>query len=76
MTAMDSAIDLEQLKKARGLRSQSEVAREVGVTRQQIWNYENGASEPPLSVLLRLANLYGVKVEKLIAQKNLASTSN
>lgn len=69
---MDSVIDLEQLKKARGLRSLNDVGKEVGLTRQQIWNYENGESEPPLSVLIKLADLYGIRVEKLIYQKNFA----
>lgn len=73
---MDNSIDLEQLKKARGLRSVSEVGAVIGVSRQQIWNYENGVSEPPLSVLIKLADLYGVRVEKLIRQKNLASSSS
>lgn len=71
---MDSVIDLEQLKKARGLRSLNDVGKAVGLSRQQIWNYENGDSEPPLSVLIKLADLYGVKVEKLINQKNLVNT--
>jgi transcriptional regulator with XRE-family HTH domain len=72
---MDSVIDLEQLKKARGLRSQSDVAKELGITRQQVWNYEKGESEPPLKVLMRMAEIYGVRLEKLLAQKNLSETS-
>lgn len=73
---MASAIDREQLKKARGLRSLSDVGSAIGVSRQQVWNYENGTSEPPLTVLVKLANLYGVRVEKLIVQKNLAEISS
>lgn len=73
---MDTAIDLERLKKARGLRSQSEVAKAVGVSRQQIWHYENGISEPPLSVLIKLANLYGIKLQEVVNQKNLQNSSN
>ena len=72
---MSSVIDLEQLKKARGLRSQSDVAKELGVTRQQVWNYEKGESEPPLKVLMKMADLYGVRLEKLLAQKNLPEQS-
>lgn len=73
---MDSIIDLEQLKKARGLRSLRSVGTAVGVTRQQVWNYENGTSEPPISVLAKLADLYGIRLEKLIRQKNLTETSS
>jgi transcriptional regulator with XRE-family HTH domain len=73
---MDSVIDLDKLKKARGLRSLSDVAKEVNLTRQQIWNYENGTSEPPISVLMKLAHLYGVKIQDLVVQKNLSHVSN
>lgn len=73
---MDTVIDLAQLKKARGLRSLNDVGKEVGLSRQQIWNYENGLSEPPLSVLSQLAELYGVGIEKLLLKKNLVNTSN
>lgn len=69
---MSKGVDTEQLRKARGLRSQSEVAKQVGVTRQQICQYESGASAPSLRVLLRLSNLYGVGVEKLV-DKNFSS---
>jgi len=55
------------------MRSQSDVAKALGLSRQQIWNYENGTSEPPLSILIKLAELYGIRVETLIVQKNLAA---
>lgn len=73
---MSTVIDLEQLKKARGLRSLNEVSKAIGLSRQQVWHYENGVSEPPISVLIKLADLYGIRVEKLITQKNLAKQSN
>jgi transcriptional regulator with XRE-family HTH domain len=66
---MESVIDLDQLKKARGIRSLNEVATELGLTRQQVWNYEKGVSEPPVSVLVKLARLYGVRVEQLLTKK-------
>jgi len=69
---MDTGINTEALQQARGLRSRSDVAKEVGVTRQQIWQYEAGKTVPSVAVLIKLANLYGVGVEKLIHQKNLA----
>jgi transcriptional regulator with XRE-family HTH domain len=72
---MKSVVDIEQLKKARGLRSQRDVAKQLGISRQQLWNYEKGESEPPLKVLVRIADLYGIRVEQLLPQKNLAETS-
>ncbi len=70
---MDTVINRDALKQARGLRSISEVAKEVGVSRQQIWQYEAGKTVPSLPVLIRIANLYGVGIEKLVDQKNFAS---
>lgn len=72
---MKSVLDGEQLKKARGLRTISDVAKALGLTRQQVWNYERGNSEPPVNVLIKMADLYGVRVEKLLPQKNLAVES-
>lgn len=72
---MKSVLDGEQLKKARGLRAISDVATALGLSRQQVWNYESGNSEPPLNVLIRMAELYGVRVEKLLPQKNLTAES-
>lgn len=73
---MDNSLDLVRLKQARGLRSQSAVAKAIGVSRQQIWNYENGESEPPISVLIKLATLYGIKPQDMLLQKDLSVSSN
>lgn len=67
---MTGVIDLEQLRQARGERSLKDVAEQIGVTRQQIWNYENGVSEPPVSILIKLADYYGLQIQDLILQKN------
>lgn len=57
-------IDPEALKRARGARSLAEVARQIGKSRQHIWNYENGVL-PPSDVLARLCELYGVEISQL-----------
>lgn len=69
-------ISPEKLEKARGNRSRSAVAKAVGVTRQQIWHYENGVSEPPLSTLSKLLFLYDVRFEDVIDEKNFATSLN
>lgn len=62
--------------KARGARTRSEVAADLGLTRQQIWNYEHGVSEPPISVLFKIAELYGVHYNDLLNEKNFTAASN
>lgn len=64
-TITNIRVDPARLKEARGDRSPSAVAREVGVTRQQIWNYENGHSAPSGDIVARLCRLYGVDIEQL-----------
>ena len=53
----------ETLKEER-LRCQ--MTQEVGVSRQAVSKWENGASDPSTSNLLALAKLYGVSAEELL----------
>lgn len=69
-------INPEKLKKARGIRSRIAVAKELGISRQQIFHYENGTSEPPISMLSRMLFLYGVKFEDVIDEKKFAKSLN
>lgn len=65
---MDTVINSQKLKELREGRTLSDVAEQIGVTRQQIWHYENGKSDPSLPVLVKLAALYKVPVEDLLAK--------
>ncbi len=69
-------ISPEKLKKARGNLSQTAVAKQVDLTRQQIWNYENGRSVPPVPVLLKLLTIYQIKFDDVMDDKVLSKTSN
>ena len=73
---MKNVINTQKLIEARGERSRSAVAAEIGVTRQQIWNYENGTSEPPISVLCDLARFYKIDLNDLLNDKNFSIASN
>ena len=73
---MINSINLSNLKTARGMRRLKLTAKELGISRQQLWNYEEGKSTPPLSMLIKLANLYGVDVQDLINQNNLPNEAN
>lgn len=64
-------IDPQKLKAARGDRGLTEVARIVGISKQQLWNYENGLSELPAATIAKLCLLYRVPIEQLTnATKN------
>lgn len=58
-------IDPQKLKAARGERGLTEVARIVGISKQQLWNYENGFSELPAATIAKLCLLYQVPIEDL-----------
>jgi transcriptional regulator with XRE-family HTH domain len=65
-------INPESLREARGKLRQSAVARQVGISRQQLWNYENGIFAIPSDVLGRLCLLYEKPITFFLTlQKNL-----
>lgn len=59
-------IDHQKLKAARGDRGLTEVARTIGISKQQLWNYENGLYEPPSATVAKLCLLYQVPIETLL----------
>jgi transcriptional regulator with XRE-family HTH domain len=56
---------LRALRLARGW-TQEQLAEECGLTAVQVSRIENGAHEPKLTTILRLARAFGVKAGKLI----------
>ncbi len=57
--------NLKELRKLSGM-TQEEVAAQVGLTRQAISSYESGRTEPDLSMLSRLAQLYGTDLSGVL----------
>lgn len=41
-------------------------AREIGISRQRLYSYSCGRTEPPLEDLMKIANALGEPVEKVI----------
>ena len=61
----------EKLKAARlqaGM-SQERLSAQLGVTKRTIINYENGLTLPPVSLLPKIAKLFGVPVGSLITEE-------
>jgi len=57
------------VERARHKMSQSELALEVGMSRCEISNIENGKSEPKVDTAIRLAKFFHVTVEYLFKIK-------
>ncbi len=57
---------LYNLRCSAGL-SQTEVANKVGVTNKSVSKWENGATKPSTNVLRKLADLFGISIEELLA---------
>jgi transcriptional regulator with XRE-family HTH domain len=58
-------IDPVKLRAARGERKLSEVALIVGVSEQNLWNYENGHNQISAVTLAKLCILYQTSAEDL-----------
>lgn len=67
------AENLKFIRQEKGL-SQAEAADKVGIPRTTLGDYERGHTEPNLETLLKLASVYQVSLEALVARrmKNLA----
>lgn len=58
-------LNIKRLRKARKL-SQTELGEELGVSNSQIGAYESEKSEPPVSKLILLADLFEVSLQDLV----------
>lgn len=46
--------------------TQAFIAQQIGVIRQTYSHYETGRVQPPMKILYRLADLYGIEMESLL----------
>lgn len=61
--------NLKQLRQKMGLR-QEDVAKMVGVERSTLANWERGAKQPSVEMLVKLSQLYGVSLDELVGLNN------
>jgi len=64
-------IDPVKLVKARGDRAAAQVARDTGLSRQQLWNYENGLFKPSGDTVAKLCLHYGIQIKDLLSEPEL-----
>ena len=62
---MDPIVIGQRLRKLRGKKSMSEVAKAIGVTASAIGNYEQGTRCAKDEIKVKLANYYGVSVTSI-----------
>ena len=56
---------LQLLRKQNGY-SQEELAERIGIARQTISKWENGQAIPEINGLIRLSELYGITVDRIV----------
>ena len=64
---------LVMLRELRGL-TQNELARRLGVERTRYTKWEDGASEPSLTMLCKIADLFHVSTDYLLGRTNILNT--
>ena len=67
--------NLKRLRSAAGL-TQPAVAAALGISRSAVAMYEKGSREPELSLLCRLADLYGCSLDELAGRQHPASAES
>ena len=66
---------LKMLRNETGM-SQMAVAEKLGITQQAYANYERGARQPDLNMLLKISELFNVSVDYIIGKNDSANISN
>ena len=67
MTAVGE--NIKSIRKKLGI-TQEELSEKLNVTRQAVSNWETGKTQPDIETLTRMAEVFGVSVEKLIYGKD------
>ena len=65
MENLQVSIDPQKLVEARAGRPASQVARALGLSRQLLWNYENGHAKPSAEKLAQLCFYYQIPIERV-----------
>ncbi|MGK0639442.1 XRE family transcriptional regulator [Schleiferia thermophila] len=61
------AKNIKVLRKRKRL-SQEQLAHEIGITRSAVNSYENKLADPPLVVLVKLADFFRISIDRLLKQ--------
>lgn len=65
---------LQEIRKSKGIKA-TQAAAKLGITRNALWNYENGKRAPSFSMLIKMAKLYGVSVADFVDESKYIETA-
>ncbi len=60
---------IKTIRKSRGL-TQEELAQECGISKNGLWNYENGKRDPSLNILNKISSVLNVSLFDLVEEEN------
>lgn len=66
---------LNEIMEEKGV-SASELAKKLGISRQAVDNYRNAVSDPPISKLLKIADIFCVSVDWLLGRDGAAKSTD
>lgn len=66
---------LKEERQARNL-SQTDLAKNIGITQQAISYYENDINEPTIGICEKIADFYGITIDELIGRNVYNSFKN
>lgn len=64
---MNLSDNLKSLRKLHNLTLQ-QLSSQLGILHQQYWRYEQGLRELPLSLAVKLADIYGITLDELVGR--------
>ncbi len=62
------ATRLKSLRKKKGIKNYERFAWDAGISRNQIWKYENAATDLRFSVIVRLAEAHGMSLAEFFSE--------
>lgn len=70
---MNIALTLKEIRKERGI-SQTQFAKDLGISRGALVNYEKGTRFPPIEVLIKVSKIFDIDIDTLISDKQKKDT--
>lgn len=65
---MDLALKIKKIRTDRGI-SQVQFARDIGISRGALVNYEKGVRTPPIDILLKIAKQFNIDIDTLTSNE-------
>ncbi len=67
-------VKLQEIRKSKGIKA-TQAAAKLGITRNALWNYENGKRTPSFHMMIKIAKLYGVSIADFVDESKDVETA-